>query len=77
MEYNIKITQCDICKRKVEATYSSLIEKGWSKIQYKKDWKSGIHQGKVDVDLCVCNKCDDTKLTMRIFLNKILTACRG
>jgi hypothetical protein len=75
MEKTIEITACDICGREEQKSYRYLQDCDWTKYKYQKDWKSGIHRGEIDVELCVCNRCDMNKKTMRFFLSKIKEFC--
>ena len=76
MEQIIHQTICDICGRIENTTFDTLSNDdsmirgqstAWHKYYYSKSWHCGIHRGKHDVELIVCNKCDQGRGLRHLF----------
>ena len=73
MERKITITQCDVCGRKVNEDYATLLRSHqWTKYKLIKEWCSGGHKGDHNTDIIVCNKCDNNGNGIRYFFYNIL-----
>ena len=71
MEHKIIVTQCDVCGREKNNSYSYLQKEKWTKYKVCKDWCLGGNAGETKYEIIVCPKCDNKK-GMKYFFYKIL-----
>jgi len=70
-EKTITTTQCDICGKTVEQSFTESQIYGWEQYHISKDWRSGAHSGEHDLDIMVCDKCAYKSSTMHFILGSM------